>query len=440
MKTSPFQMVLLGVFGVLGLIGIAAFALQSAGGASEDVGTVTVWGTFAQADVDRFLHEYGLEERRTASVNYVQKDESRFYLDLNEALAAGTGPDLIIIDQPHVTRYQRSLESIPYTDFPIRAFKDSFIDATETLLVPDGVIGIPLTIDPLVLYWNKDLLAENGIARPPRNWSDIFKIAQTVTKRDESGLITKSGIALGEFTNILHAKEIVSAMIMQAGGEIVVARDDTGALESRLAKSDENELPPAQSAVRYYTAFADPSKNTYSWNRSLPSSRDLFTQGDLALYIGTASELNLIANKNPNLNFDVAPLPQNSGPNARTLTTGTIYAFAIPKASDNKTGAVQIAYALTATAASKQWEEIVKTPSPQRTLLVPDPKDPFVTSFRQSALQMKVYPDPDPDASGEIFQRMIERITTGQEKISDSVQRADAELKILLRDRGFGGN
>lgn len=440
MKTSAFQIVLLCIFGVLGLMGIAAFALQSSGTASEDVGNVTLWGTFPAADVDRFLHEYGLEERKTSSVTYVQKDPAKFYQDLSEALSNGTGPDLVIIDQPHITRYQKSFNVISYTDFPVRAYKDTFVDATEALLLPDGVIAIPMAMDPLVLYWNKDILAQNGFSKPPQYWSELFKIAEIVTTRDDTGSITKSGVALGEFQNVEHAKDIVSAMIMQAGGDIIVSREDTNTLESRLSKANENELPPAQSALRYFTEFANPAKKTYSWNRSLSRSRDMFTQGDLALYIGTASELNIISQKNPNLNFDVAPLPQISGPNGKVLTTGTVYAFAIPKAAKNAAGAAQIAYALTATAASKQWEDILRMPSPQRTLLVPDPKDSFVSAFRRAALQMKVFPDPDPDASSDIFQRMVERITTGQEKISDSVQRADAELKILLRDRGFGGN
>lgn len=440
MKTSPFQMVLLAIFGILGLIGIAAFALQSSGGASQDIGSVVMWGTFPEAEVNRFLHEYGLEEPRAASISYSQKDTKTFYQELAEGLASGMGPDLIIIDQPHVTRYQSTLQAIPYTDFPVRAFRDAFVDSTESLLGADGVFGIPLTIDPLVLYWNRSMLTEHGISQPPKYWSEFFSIAQSITVRDDTGVISKSGVALGEFANVVHAKEIVSAMIMQAGGSIITQNTEGTALEARLSKAQENEVAPAQSALRYFTEFANPSKKFYSWNRSLPSSKEMFIQGDLALYIGSASELNEISEKNPNLNFDVAPLPRISSPSGRVLTTGTIYAFAIPKQSKNLTGAVAMAYALTSSPASKLWESILNMPSPQRSLLVQDPKNAFVTTFREAALQMQVYPDPDPDESEDILRRMVERVTTGQEKISDSLQRADAELKILLRDTGHGGN
>ena len=67
----------------------------------------------------------------------------------------------------------------------------------------------------------------------------MFKIAESITERDDSGVITKSAVALGEFQNVLHAKEILGAMIMQAGGDIISVRADTGSLETHLAKANQ---------------------------------------------------------------------------------------------------------------------------------------------------------------------------------------------------------
>jgi hypothetical protein len=53
---------------------------------------------------------------------------------------------------------------------------------------------------------------------------------------------------------------------------------------------------------------------------------------------------------------------------------------------------------------------------------------------------METFPNPDPAAFVDIFSRMIDRITSGRERISESLQRADAELKILIRDTGYGTN
>jgi ABC-type glycerol-3-phosphate transport system substrate-binding protein len=223
-------------------------------------------------------------------------------------------------------------------------------------------------------------------------------------------------------------------MIIQAGGKII-ERNAEGDLDSYLGAKDENDLSPAQAALRFYTEFADPSKKRYSWNKSLPNSRDMFAQGDSAMYIGSASEIETLQEKNPNLNFDVAPLPKiRPNENVQIVTTGTIYVLAIPRAAKNPEGANTIAKIISSGAASELLESLLLIPSPQRVLLSPLPNDAIRSSFRAAAVQMRVWPDPDPDASRDILYNMISRVVTGVDRLSESVQRADAEMKILLRD------
>jgi ABC-type glycerol-3-phosphate transport system substrate-binding protein len=286
------------------------------------------------------------------------------------------------------------------------------------------------------MYWNRDIFSRHAVAQPPRYWNELFQIASSMTERKDNGDIQVSGVALGETTNVNHAKDIIAAMIMQAGGD-VIARNDQGKLEVRLQKSDSQSLSPAQSAVRFYTDFANPTSKLYSWNKSLPNSLDMFVNGDLAVYIGTASELKTISEKNPNLNFDIAPLPQvKAAADARLLTTGSIYVLAITKTGQNSTGAMQIAQMFSNAKVGEMLEKIMGIPSSQRALLSPDPKDPLTTTLRAAAIRLKTWYDPDPEKTQDILFRMIDRVTTGEERISESVQRADSELKILIRDSG----
>jgi multiple sugar transport system substrate-binding protein len=439
-KTSPFQIVLLAIFVVLGLAGIIIFAMTSSGGATEDIGEVKLWGTMRDAQMGGFLHDYGLEDRRTSSIQYSEKDPKSYYDDLARALAAGAGPDIVVTDQAHIQKYSSIFKLIPFTDFPARTFTDAYIDASESLLVNGGqnpgIRGVPFAVDPLVMYWNRDIFSRHAVAQPPRYWNELFQIASSMTERKDNGDIQVSGVALGETTNVNHAKDIIAAMIMQAGGD-VIARNDQGKLEVRLQKSDSQSLSPAQSAVRFYTDFANPTSKLYSWNKSLPNSLDMFVNGDLAVYIGTASELKTISEKNPNLNFDIAPLPQvKAAADARLLTTGSIYVLAITKTGQNSTGAMQIAQMFSNAKVGEMLEKIMGIPSSQRALLSPDPKDPLTTTLRAAAIRLKTWYDPDPEKTQDILFRMIDRVTTGEERISESVQRADSELKILIRDSG----
>lgn len=441
-KTSPFQIVLLSVFVVLGLAGIIIFAMTSGGGQTEDVGDVYLWGTFPERSITTLLHDYGLEDRRTTTVQYTQKDSKTFYDDLAQALAAGQGPDLVVTDNAHIEKLQQMFSIIPFDAFPVRTFRDAYIDATNDSFVKDsgqeqGIRAVPVMVDPLVMYWNRDIFSRYAVPQAPKYWDELFTIAETMTERSESGNIVVSGVALGEPSNVLHTKEIISAMIMQAGGDIIARNPEDGRMEVRLARTDKNSLSPGQSAMRYYTEFANPTKKRYSWNKSMPSSKEMFINGDLAIYFGTASELKDISEKNPNLNYDVAPIPQlRQSETTRILTTGTIYALAITKTGKNPSGGFAIAQALSTGTAGELFEKGLGAPSAQRALLVPDSKDFINTIFRQEAVRMRVWPDPDPEKTEDIINRMIERITTGEDRISESVQRADGELKILVRDSG----
>ena len=57
------------------------------------------------------------------------------------------------------------------------------------------------------------------------------------------------------------------------------------------------------SVLKFYTDFADPLKDVYSWNKSFSNSRDAFSAENLVFYLGYASELQSLINKNPNQNF-----------------------------------------------------------------------------------------------------------------------------------------
>ena len=60
-----------------------------------------------------------------------------------------------------------------------------------------------------------------------------------------------------------------------------------------------------ESVLRFYTQFADPAKETYSWNKTFQNDKNAFISGKLAFYFGYASEYKDIQQKNPNLRFDI---------------------------------------------------------------------------------------------------------------------------------------
>lgn len=434
-KKSIFQIIILAVFGIGIVFAVFVFAGLTGGSESTDIGEVVLWGTIDQAVMDTYLTLLNEVDERAGNISYEYIQPDVYQRELVEALASGTGPDLFMVSDAEVVQQWDRIQPVPLETLSERTFLDSYIDASRVFMVPSGARAIPFTADPLVLYWNRDMFAKAGFARPPQYWDELFLIAEQMTKRSSANIIEESAVAFGEFDNITHAKDIIATLIMQAGGDIVFTAED-GSINAGLAPQGlGSTIAPAQSALRFYTEFADPTKNIYSWNLSLPQSIDAFAQARLGMYIGYASDIALIRAKNAHLNFDVTPLPQiRSGENRRTLTFARIQALAVPRVAKNPNGALAVAFMLAGPTGAQLFSETTKSTPALRSLLTERPADPVQAIFRDSVLVGTVWFDPNAERTKDIFRRMVTGITSGALRPSDSVFRANEELRALLRE------
>ncbi len=427
-----FQTVLLAIFGVFILGGIITVAtLGKFGGDEEVAAQAVIWGTLPSEAVNRVISRYNDGNDSVLAVTYQEFSETSFDAELIDALASGTGPDAVIIPHESLVRYEDKLYTIPFTSISERLFRDTYIEGGEIFMNREGVLGLPLVVDPLVAYWNRTLFNAARIAQPPSYWDELIVLGESLTRVDDSFNILQSVIALGEFDNVEHAKEIVAMLILQAGNPITL-RDAGGRIG--VIMSDDLGLPeaPADSALRFYTEFANPVKPVYSWNRSLPSSRSVFVRGDLALYLGFASELAGIQEENPNLNFDIAAVPQVRDSSLAT-TFGNMYGIGIVKQAQSIGGAFRVATLLASKDAETLWSEELGLPPARRDLLATPPTDPYLSVFYTEALIASAFLDPDPASSDTIFKTMVGDITSGREPVSRAVTDASARLEQLFK-------
>lgn len=439
-------------FVVMTAVGVFIFAGSGdSSGSKNEVGSIEIWGTLPESNFKALLSALGGSDDRFLNVRYVEKNKNTYYEEFVEALASGSGPDLILLDHDAIIKNQDKIIEIPYESFSERDFKNIFIEEGELYLTSTGVLGIPFTIDPLIMYWNRNIFQNASIANPPRFWDEFFLLSPKITLRDSSSNIIKSFTALGEFDNVKNAKEIISAFIIQSGNPIVssvknihsygIKLDDSSivsSVEKGLVSIFANPLGfavvPAESAVRFYTEFSNPTKSIYSWNRSLPNSKQLFAAGDLALYFGFASELPGITRTNPNLNFDVATLPQLRDSDTR-VTYGKMTAFAIPRSSKDPSGAFTTAFALTNVQNISLFSDLSGLPPVRRDLLAHERTNAVSAVFYDSAIISKAWLDPNKNKTSDIFKNMIDSVTSGRESLKNAVNIADKELNLILKNR-----
>ncbi len=427
---SVFQVILLAVFGALAVAGVLIFALFVGGSASNTIGPISIWGTLDPTAFSVVLRQVSENEPRLAQVTYVQKDSATYENSLTDALASGAGPDLFLLTQDYALRDASRVTPIPFTYLSQAQFSNTFVDAANPLVTPGGVLAIPVLADPLVMYWNKDILATAGFAAPPQYWDELSGLTQKVVKKDDSGTVQRAAVPFGEYVNVDNAKAIIATLILQAGGTIT-SQDSVGHLVPALGARTSGPQQATESALRFYTQFSDPSTPDYSWNRSLPSSRAAFAAGNLALYFGYASEAPLIARINPNLNFSPAALPQIRGA-ARAVGAAKVYALATTRTSRNPQGAITVASLIAGSDVSKALSIALGIPSARRDSLSLGSIQGSDDLFAKQAIIGKSWLDPDPEKTNGIFQSMVESITSGSARPSEAIGRADQQMAQLI--------
>ncbi|OHA87976.1 MAG: hypothetical protein A2741_01460 [Candidatus Zambryskibacteria bacterium RIFCSPHIGHO2_01_FULL_43_27] len=425
---SKFQIILTGIFAVFILAGVFVFAFF--GRENSVKSTVLVWGPLPESSFNAIIAKLPIWDDKNISIKYVNKKAVDFDRDFVEALASGTGPDVVIISQDNLLRHRNKLFLVPFESYSERGYKDNFIEEGEIFLEPTGIIAIPFLVDPLMMYWNRDIFTASSVAQPPKYWDEFYELSKTLTKRDNSFNVSKATLPLGEYSNVTNAKDILATLIFQAGNTEIVKSENNRYIVT-LTKSFGANVNPATAAVNFYTEFSNPAKAHYSWNRSLPPSQTLFTSGDLAVYFGFASELPLLKLKNPNLNFDTALLPQ-SRTGDRPATFGRMHGLAVTKSTRSLNGAFTVVSALSSPQAIDAFAKSAGLPPVRRDLISKGISEANQTLFYQSALWAKGWLDPNAEATNSIFEELVESITSGRARSEQAISLAEQEISALL--------
>ncbi len=432
MKITLFQGIVLGVCALAGIIGVAVFSFYRPEGGTAGVGSVLIWGSIPEKGVHAALENLRRADQTFGNVTYVDFEPNQLPQELVAAIAQGTPPDLVLASHEHLSALAPYVRSISVERVSERTFKDAFTAGGEIFLLPDGSgsLGLPILIDPLVLFYNRTMLSSAGIVRPPLTWDELSGHINAVVTRTPSGGIDKSLVAFGTYANVQNARGILSSLFMQLGAPLSVIVS-TGQPRADLGTRAESGIPPAEAVVRFYTQFADPSKSLYSWNAGLEGSQERFLQGDLAFYLGYASEVGHLREANPNLDFDVAVLPQYSERGTKA-TYGHLYAFMIPKGAKNHEGGFQVAVALTQVGNNQLLALHTLRAPAVRGALAHRPSDAVSAIAYDSALFTRGWLSPGPAETDSVFSAMINDVNSGRLSITRAVALAESALTALF--------
>lgn len=255
--------------------------------------TLNYWGLWEDEAVLRPAIEAYEQNHPNVKINYVKQTILNYRSRVQTQLRAGQGPDIFRIHSSWVPMFAGDLAPAPASVFTLGDYSKTFYPvAKETLALGNKIYAVPLEVDGLALYYNEDILRAANVA-PPKTWQEFLDSAKKMTVKNQQGQIQTAGAALGITSNVDFWPEIVGMLFLQQPGTSLTApANDHGA-----------------QVLQFYTDFVvNPLDKT--WDTTLPSSTQMFTQGKLAFYFAPARQAQALKEANPNLPFKTAPVPQ----------------------------------------------------------------------------------------------------------------------------------
>lgn len=423
--------------GVIGLIILVIVVLVASSGGNQPTGPqgeaeLVMWKTFEDSEKIQPLIDAYTAKHPNVQIRYSKKNIEHYEEDLLNALASGQGPDIFSINNSWLPNYIDKIEPAPEKVMNLKSFKDAFVDVVVSDFSKDGVVyGVALNVDSLALYYNKDLLGTAGISTPPRTWSELASQAKRIKRQDRVGYFERSGVAIGTNANVNRAVDILYLLMLQLRAVPYDAEGATPMFGETVEKNG-NYTSPGEEALAFYTSFANPVSDNYNWNSRSDYSIDAFAGGKAAFLYSYSYTRASIIQKNPNLNFDVAPVPQ---PNLQdpSVNFANYWGEVVSKQSKYKAVAWDFLKFISSKEALDIYYAQDKKPSSRKDLIDLQIQDPEIGVFAHANLTAKSFYKPDQRRLDSIVGQMIDNVIlkgfTADQALGQAVQQASTLVR-----------
>lgn len=167
---------------------------QSSGSSSsaEEVVTLEFWSFYqgSEADfVEKWVDDFNASHT-DVQVHHTVVSQTEYTTTLiPTALANGTAPDILYVEPSTFTKYAEAGALADLTPYYTDALKADILPAVLDSATYDGkILALPMELETLGLFYDKDLLASEGIT-PPTTWEELKAAAQKLTTDKRYGLV-----------------------------------------------------------------------------------------------------------------------------------------------------------------------------------------------------------------------------------------------------------
>lgn len=263
----------------------------------------------------------------------------------------------------------------------LRGISSNFVKTVADDVIVDGnAYGLPLSVDTMGIYYNKDLLDKAGVPLPPTTWAELLETVKAATKVDANGNIVQSAIPLGTGINIDNAPDILALLMMQ--NNVQVTKGQSVTFADGLQQN--RETHPSREALRFYTDFARSTKEAYTWNETMGNAFDAFTANRSVFYVGFSYDYERIKARAPQMNLEVIPLPQLNP--STPVNIANYWIESVVKKSEHQNEAWDFVRFITMPENIQKYTEATGRPTPLRAQIQAQSEIPALEPFVKGLL------------------------------------------------------
>lgn len=388
--------------------------------------TIKFWNGFTGSDQEvltQRIEEYNAGEHG-AYIDMEIMPWDTLYEKLATTVSSGEGPDIVAFSFQRIGTYAKEGVIIPINDVFDNGVDKNVIPAglLDNLNYGEEVYATPMNLSTMMLYYNKDLLAEAGIDTPPTTWDELAEDAKLLTKVN-GDTVEQYGFGIASHVTVA----MWPVLLWTGGGDMIDYSTMTSVLNS------------AENA-NTMTFFSELIKD-YQVSPAVAAGADidtLFQTEKCAMYM--CGPWAVAGFEAAGLNFDVAPVPEGPG-GAATLGDSVVLCMTANGESNGNRAEV---YEFMSWWNGKENQVAWVTPTgfaPTRTDLLDEPEikdNHFISAFASVSDDAHFYL-PKLTNFGEVEEAvltpMFESILLGEATVEESLATADAALNELLADQ-----
>lgn len=433
---------LLSIFVILSFIVTSGFGCKLQSQAVKEKTkpiTINYWRVWDDADAfDPIITDYQALHPNI-NINYRKFRYEEYEQELLNAWAEDRGPDIFSIPESWLMEYQSKIQPMPteismayqhisgglqkevtyevktVPTITLRQLKDNYPDiVASNMVINNQIYGLPLSLETLVMFYNKDILNNAGIAQVPTTWNQFQDDVQKMARFGTDSKIIQAGTALGTGNNIDRCFDILSVLMMQNGATMA----DANGNPTFFGGNRDSSKTPGNDALVFYTDFAMPLKSVYSWSSDMPNSLDAFMAGQVGIIFGYNFNLATIKAQAPRLSLGVAPIPQVNSAMPRNYANYWIET--VSKKSKNQNEAWDFILFMSQKQELSKYLAVAQRPAPLKSLISSQAENEFLhAASTQTLTADNWYRGKDALAAESAFKDMVNQyvnVATDEER------------------------